>query len=176
MMNLECYRLHEDVTLPSLATMGSACFDIFAYIQNNIPITVYDMNNIETKRQPEWYDKEYGPRVHFRINVGDRVLIPTGIIFRIPFGCSLRLHTRSSTSLKKGLIMPNGEGIIDSDYYHQTYVMLYNASADTVYIEDNERIAQGEITQNERVEINETFQEPKQTTERAGGFGSTGVK
>ena len=33
--------------------------------------------------------------------------------------------------------MPNGEGIIDSDYYHQTYVMLYNASADTVYIEDN---------------------------------------
>jgi dUTP pyrophosphatase len=78
--------------------------------------------------------------------------------------------------LKKGLIMPNGEGIIDSDYYHQTYVMLYNASADAVYIMDNERIAQGEIVENVYTEINETFQKIEQTTDRSGGFGSTGVK
>jgi dUTP pyrophosphatase len=176
MMSLSCYRIHDDVTLPKLATIGSACFDIFSYIKPSVPITVYDMSNKKVDRKPEYYDVEYNPKVRLRIDPGDRVLIPTGIIFNIPFGSSLRLHTRSSISLKKGLIMPNGEGIIDSDYYHQTYVMLYNASADTIYIEDNERIAQGEIVENNYTEINETFQKPEQTTDRAGGFGSTGVK
>ncbi len=88
----------------------------------------------------------------------------------------MRLHTRSSISLKKGLIMTNGEGIIDSDYHHETFVMLYNASADTVYIEDNERVAQGELLENNFVDVWETFEKPEQTTERVGGFGSTGVK
>lgn len=185
-MNLSCYRIHDDVTLPKLATIGSACFDIFSYIKPSVPITVYDMSNKKMEREPEYADvpkvEMFGirfdkhPKIIFRMFPGDRVLIPTGIIFNIPFGSSLRLHTRSSISLKKGLIMPNGEGIIDSDYYHQTYVMLYNASADTVHIEDNERIAQGEIVENTYTEINETFQKPEQTTDRSGGFGSTGVK
>ena len=72
--------------------------------------------------------------------------------------------------------MTNGEGIIDSDYHDETFVMLYNASADTVYIEDNERVAQGELLENNFVDVWETFEQPGQTTERVGGFGSTGVK
>ena len=72
--------------------------------------------------------------------------------------------------------MTNGEGIIDSDYHHETFVMLHNASADTVYIEDNERVAQGELVENNFVDVWETFEQPEQTTERVGGFGSTGVK
>ena len=175
MIKLDCYRLHDDVTLPTLATIGSACFDIFSYIEPDVPITVYDMSNKKVERKPEYYNKEHGPAIHFRIDPGDRVLIPTGIIFKIPFGSSLRLHTRSSISLKKGLIMPNGEGIIDSDYHHETFIMLYNASADTVYIEDNERIAQAEMVANEHTDIWETFEKPEKTTERVGCFGSTGV-
>ena len=175
-MILDCYRLHEDVTLPKAATVGSACFDIFAYIKQDEPITIYDMSNKKTKRMAEYYDIEHNPKLCFRIEPADRVLIPTGIIFKIPFGYSMRLHPRSSTSLKKGLVMPNGEGIIDSDYYHETFVMLYNASADTVIIQQNERIAQGEITETNYCDINETLQKPEQTTQRVGGFGSTGVK
>ena len=175
-MNLECYRLHDDVTIPQIATLGSACFDVHAYIHPNNPVTVYNMENKKIKREPEWYDKEQSPKVRLVVEPGDRVLVPTGIIFKIPHGVSLRLHTRSSISLKKGLIMPNGEGIIDSDYYHETFVMLYNASADTVYILDNERVAQGELVENNPIDISETFQQPEQTTERVGGFGSTGVK
>ena len=88
----------------------------------------------------------------------------------------MRLHTRSSTSLKKGLTMPNGEGIIDSDYYHQTYMMLYNASADVVRIYHGDRIAQGELVENVKTELVETMVMPEQSTSRVGGFGSTGVK
>jgi len=174
-MILDCYRLHEDVTLPRAATVGSACFDIFAYIRHDVPITVYDMSNKKTKRMPEWHDKEHNPKLYFRIEPADRVLIPTGIIFKIPFGCSMRLHPRSSISLKKGLIMPHGEGIIDSDYYHETFVILLNTSADAVLIKGNERIAQGEIMATEYCDINETFSKPQQITNRSGGFGSTGV-
>ena len=72
--------------------------------------------------------------------------------------------------------MPNGEGIIDSDYYHQTFVMLYNSSADEVFIEDGERIAQGELIKNYDYTIEETEDVPEQKTSRVGGFGSTGVK
>jgi dUTP pyrophosphatase len=71
--------------------------------------------------------------------------------------------------------MPNGEGIIDSDYYHQTFVMLYNASADEVLIKNGERIAQCELIKTNVYEIEETKNVPEQTTNRVGGFGSTGV-
>ena len=168
MMRLECYRIHEDATLPKIATQGSACFDVHAYIKPTIPVTVYGMDNKKEEVLP------LDGRIP--LEPGDRVLVPTGIIFKIPFGVSMRLHTRSSISLKKGLIMTNGEGIIDSDYHHETFVMLYNASADTVYIEDNERVAQGELLENNFVDVWETFEQPGQTTERVGGFGSTGVK
>ena len=72
--------------------------------------------------------------------------------------------------------MPNGEGIIDSDYYHQTYMMLYNASADEVRIYHGDRIAQGELVENVKTELVETMDMPEQSTSRVGGFGSTGVK
>jgi|TARA_R110002096_G_scaffold131222_3_gene280926 dUTP pyrophosphatase len=168
MIRLECYRIHEDATLPQIATIGSACFDVHAYIKPTIPVIVYGMNNKKAELLP------LDGRI--ALNPGERVLVPTGLIFRIPFGISMRLHARSSVSLKKGLIMPNGEGIIDSDYHHETFVMLYNASADTVYIEDNERVAQGELVENNPADVWETFEKPGQTTERVGGFGSTGIK
>ena len=171
-MKLDCYRLHHDVTLPQIATIGSACFDIFAHIKDNTPITVYDMSNKKTERNPEWYDSN----LCFRIHPADRVLIPTGIVFKIPFGYSMRLHTRSSLSLKYGLVMPNGEGIIDSDYYHETFIMLLNTSADDVLLKTHERIAQGEMVECEHYDINETFQKPEQITSRVGGFGSTGTE
>jgi dUTP pyrophosphatase len=173
--NLDCYRLYDDATLPEKATAGSACFDISSYLREDVLVTVYDMSNAKIERTPEYHTIDGKEKLCLRLDPADRVLVPTGIIFKIPFGYSMRLHTRSSVSLKKGIIMPNGEGIIDSDYYHQTYVMLLNASADTAYISDKERIAQGELVQTEYYTIEETLQKPEQVTERAGGFGSTGV-
>jgi dUTP pyrophosphatase len=129
------------------------------------------MGNKKVSIAPEPPDE-----IAIRIRPGDRVLVPTGLILDIPEGHSVRLHTRSSISLKKGLIMPNGEGIIDSDYYHQTFVMLYNASADEVLIENGERIAQGELVKTLSYSIEETKDVPEQKTDRVGGFGSTGVK
>ena len=175
-MLLECYKLYDDVKLPKLATFGSACFDIFAHLIEDKPISLYEMSNKKVKRTPEWRETEDGESLQVYLDPADRILVPTGIIFNIPCGHSVRIHPRSSISLKKGLMMPNGEGIIDYDYYHQTYVMLINSSADTVYIEHGERVAQGELIRTKNYELKETFSEPKQITDRVGGFGSTGIK
>ena len=175
-MKLKYYKMREMVKSPKFGTEGSACFDICAFLEEGMEITVYRMNNLKVKVRPEWYDVEHNPKLRFRIAPADRVLVPTGLIFDIPDGHSVRLHTRSSVSLKKGLTMPNGEGIIDSDYYHQTFVMLYNAGADEVLIEDGERIAQGELIKNYDYTIEETEDVPEQKTSRVGGFGSTGVR
>ena len=171
-MKLKYYKLHNEVIDPHFATDGSACFDIHAYLDN--PVTVYRMDNHKQKLNPEtiqWSDIE---ELAISIAPADRVLVPTGLVFDIPEGYSLRLHPRSSISLKKGLIMPNGEGIVDSDYYHETFIMLYNASADEVRIKHGERIAQGELIKTLDYSIEESIIVPEQKTNRVGGFGSTG--
>jgi dUTP pyrophosphatase len=175
MKKLKYYKIHDDVVDPYFATKGSACFDICAYITET-PITVYKMENLKEKIIPENSRLFKEQELQISLSPADRVLVPTGLFFDIPDGYSVRLHTRSSISLKRGLIMPNGEGIIDSDYYNETFIMLYNSSADNIYIENGERIAQGELIKSLDFSLESVIIPPKQITNRVGGFGSTGVK
>ena len=61
----------------------------------------------------------------------------------------LKVYTRSSIGMKKGLKMTNGVGIIDSDYYGNSdndgniLIELENTSDKPQSIEVGERIAQG---------------------------------
>ena len=174
MNKLKYFKLHDDAKDPKFATDGSACFDICAYIHK--PVTVHKMENYKEQIHPEriqWSDIE---ELTIEIAPADRILIPTGLVFDIPEGYSIRIHPRSSISLKKGLSLTNGEGIIDSDYYHETFIMFTNTSADEVRITHGERIAQGELVQKENYILEETLRQPEQTTQRVGGFGSTGTE
>jgi len=182
--DLKYYKKHETVMDPIFATDQSACFDLHAHFSESIRVgvpaprvVVYTMENKKEERECTMKAKTNSTfAVGIDILPAERVLVPTGLIFNIPENHSVRLHTRSSVSLKRGLIMPNGEGIIDSDYYHEVFVMLYNASADTVRIEHGERICQGELVSRLSYSLEETPILPEQTTNRVGGFGSTGVK
>ena len=174
MKKLKYYKLHNEVLDPHFATDGSACFDIHAYLDN--PVTVYRMNNNKEQQNPEtvqWSDIE---ELQLSIAPADRVLVPTGLVFDIPEGYSVRLHPRSSISLKRGLTLTNGEGIIDSDYYHETFIMFTNTSADEVRIKHGERIAQGELVKTLDYSLEESIIVPEQKTNRIGGFGSTGTE
>ena len=174
MKKLKYFKLHDDVADPKFATDGSACFDIHAYLYK--PVTVHKMENYKEQIYPEavqWSDIE---ELQISISPGDRVLVPTGLVFDIPEGYSLRIHPRSSISLKKGLSLTNGEGIVDSDYYHEAFIMFTNTSADEVRLVHGERIAQGELVKKEIYTLEQTITQPTQTTQRVGGFGSTGVK
>lgn len=102
--------------------------------------------------------------------------IPTGLIISTPSGYFLAIINRSSTPQKKGLSMPNGVGVIDSDYCGETdeiKVLMYNFTDQPVLIEKGERIAQGLFLKVDQGEWEET--ETMNANSR-GGFGSTGEK
>jgi len=187
MSKLSYFKLYEDVKAPEFATSGSACFDIYSYFGNKEEyvhgnpkpkVVVYTMGNKKEEREVKiWADDRTSGNFYMGVELfpAERMLVPTGLIFDIPEGYSVRIHPRSSISLKQGLMLGNAEGVIDSDYYHQTFVMLFNSSADTIRIRHDERIAQGELIKTLDYFIEETTIQPEQNTSRVGGFGSTGV-
>jgi dUTP pyrophosphatase len=154
--------------VPTYGTEKSACFDLYACIDQ--PIKVYSFNGLKYEQIPQETDK------FVVIHTNERMLVPTGFIFGIPDGYSLRIHPRSGIAFKNGVTVGNCEGIIDCDYPEQTYVMLTNISDVPFKIEHGMRIAQGEIVKDERVdEFVKVDYNPAVKTDRISGVGSTGV-
>lgn len=102
------------------------------------------------------------------------VLVPTGIKAKLERDQVLILANRSSNALKRGLIVPNGVGVIDADYYNnpdnegEIMGMFINAGDKDYTIKQGDRIMQGIITAYSTVEGDKPA-----TIERKGGFGST---
>ena len=100
-------------------------------------------------------------------------LVPTGIKCKLEPGTYLELSARSSTPLKNWLILSNGVGIIDADYYNNPdneghiYLQFINLSSVDIKIKKGEAIGQAII---HRYEITE---DDAADGERVGGFGST---
>jgi dUTP pyrophosphatase len=173
MVMLKAYKLYPDVQIPKHATVQAACFDVRAYLgQPLYEVAGFCANNKECKSRI--FDTTEGSR-YIKIDPGQRLLIPTGIIFDIPEGYSVRIHARSGLALKQGMVMANSQGIIDSDYVEESKIMLLNISTDLGYIYHGDRIAQAELVRCEQYNIMETTERPTQKTDRNGGFGSTGV-
>lgn len=167
MGKLEIFRTHSSIHLPSFATSQSACFDLAFNSAGKTSYRLYNKNNGHVER----------PFSNGRIHImpGERVLIPTGLIMDIPEGYSVRVHARSGTSLKQGLILVNSEGIIDSDYIDEVFVLITNVSDNGQFINPGDRIAQAELVKQEQYEIIEKATKPFPKTTRNGGMGSTGV-
>jgi dUTP pyrophosphatase len=166
MTELKYYKMYDDVIDPNYATVDSACFDIRAYLKDDTRVKCYTPSNREIT-VAVFEDA-------LSIKPGDRMLIPTGLIFDIPKNHSVRIHVRSSVAFKQGLFLANAEGVIDSDYFHETFVMLVNTSMHTVVIRNGDRIAQGELVKIESNLLTRTLDKPEQSTDRVGGIGSTG--
>ena len=101
-------------------------------------------------------------------------LIPGNVIVRIPAGFFLMLTLRSSTPRRKGLLIPNGVGIIDQDYCgegDELQVQVFNFSEETAFVRRGERIAQGLFLPVMRV----SWREVEELGQGRGGFGSTGL-
>jgi len=169
---LKIYVMNENAEMPSFATEGSACFDIKACIQLGTEVTSYNTWNKKTKVVP----KVIAGVPSIQITPGDRALVPTGLIFDIPEKHVLKLYNRSSTGLKKGLMLPNSVGIIDSDYVEQSFIMLQNMSESLVVIQHGERLAQAMLEPVYDYSLMVSEEKPQQKTSRDGGFGSTGDK
>jgi dUTP pyrophosphatase len=164
------YKISDDVLDPIVATSSSACFDLHAYIPWKTEVKRYNKEN--EKETITSLNVDNGKIV---IRPGDRVLVPTGLIFDIPAQCSVRLHARSGLSLKQGLVLANSEGVIDEDYVDPVYAMITNISNVDVAVFNGDRICQAELVYQPNFALFSLQTSPAQKTDRDGGFGSTGV-
>jgi len=102
-------------------------------------------------------------------------MIKTGLAIAIPDGWEGQIRCRSSLG-KKGMIMPNGIGTIDSDYRGELMVLAtWIGEGDQFIVEKGERVAQLLFSRVPKVKFVERTFEELGTTERGkGGFGSSG--
>lgn len=101
-------------------------------------------------------------------------LIPLNLVVKIPEGYGLFLLPRSSTPIKKQLLIPNGVGIIDQDYCgeeDELKLQVLNFSKKEVLVERGERIAQCVIV---KIDQSQLLGVEKMSAKSRGGFGSTG--
>ncbi len=109
------------------------------------------------------------------IQPGEVKLIPTGLVIEVPHGHFLGVFARSSTPLKRGLMVANGVGVVDPDYsgpMDEVKIEVVNFTPTPVEVKKGDRIAQGVFIPCRQVEWVQV--EDIRATSR-GGFGATGT-
>ena len=100
-------------------------------------------------------------------------LVPTGIKCELNDNTYLELSVRSSCPLKYWLILANGVGIIDADYYNNPdneghiYFQVINLTTFDIQLKKGDKIGQGIIKPYLTTDDDNAF------GQRFGGFGST---
>lgn len=136
---------YEKHPLPKYATTESAGLDLRACIEKSTPI-----------------------------NPGFRFLCPTGLAVDLDdVNLALVLLPKSGLGHKKGLILGNSVGLVDSDYQKQVYVSLWNTGDEPFIVEPGIFIAQAVFIPIVRVSW-ELVDDFNREVNRTGGFGSTG--
>ena len=101
-------------------------------------------------------------------------LVGTGLVIAVPEGHFLGIFARSSTPLKRGLMVANGVGVVDADYCgpdDEVKIQLLNFTDATIQVRTGDRLAQGIVLPAPRVDWDEVTEMNVPTR---GGFGSTG--
>ncbi|MEY8766466.1 MULTISPECIES: dUTP diphosphatase [Francisella] len=148
-MNIELKILNKDIVkeVPEYGTEGSAAVDLRACISQ----------------------KEF-------LNPGECKLVGTGIAINIAnSGYAAMILPRSGLGHKKGLVLGNGTGLIDSDYQGELMVSCFNRSQEVIEIEPLMRFAQLVIVPVVQAKFDVVEDFSQQTVRAAGGFGHTGV-
>jgi len=158
--------LSADVLLPKRATSESAGYDLSAHLPGGAV-------RVSIAGQEEMRDvAAVGGRGSVTLAPGERALIPLGFKARIPAGYHGEVRPRSGAAFRKGIEIPNSPGTIDSDYNGEWMVPVKNGDSKPITIEHGERIAQVVFVPHVSAEFERG--EVGRTTERDGGFGSTG--
>lgn len=142
--------IEEDIKLPERSTEASAGYDFYAIEDITIPSTSNEEEEFEVK------------------------LVRTGIKAQMPTDVVLNLYSRSSMAIKNGIILVNGVGVIDSDYYGnesndgEIAFAYLNVTGKPYEIKKGDKIGQG-VFQKYLVTTNDDAKGI-----RTGGVGSTG--
>lgn len=159
--------LHDDAQPPRRATAGSAGYDLCAYLRGRT-VRCSDVAHTWDVANPR-----DGDEVALTLGPGEMALVPLGFKARLPHGIEAQIRPRSGTSFKKGLQIPNAPGTIDCDYPDEWMVIVRNGAPVPIRVVHGERIAQMVLARFETADIE--FGRVGVSTDRLGGFGSTGL-
>jgi dUTP pyrophosphatase len=160
-------RLHDAVEIPARATTHSAGYDLKAFLLGNpsIKLSLFGRQYEGTPRPTEG-------GAELELLPGERAIVPLGFRATLPAGYEAQIRPRSGTSFKTSLAIANSPGTIDPDYNGEWGVLVRNDGPTPIFISHGERIAQMVIA---KYEVLDFEAGPVQrTTDRDGGFGSTG--
>lgn len=153
--------LYPGVIPPEPSTAEAAGLDAVAHLEGR-EVTIYVGDSGLVQSGPE-----------LLLWRGWRAAVPLGFKARLPRGYEMQVRSRSGLALKKGLVVLNAPGTIDSDYPGEWAVILHNTTDSLVKIAHGERIAQLVLAPTYRLDWREGS--VSQVSDRTGGFGSTGV-
>lgn len=169
---------NEDLVMPERKTSQSAGYDLAAaqdYIIPSIFQLAAEAENYCQIPEDEYLSLEQMAEITKAINYRP-TLISTGVKCKLDPGTFLQLSIRSSTPLKYWIVLGNGVGIIDADYYNnpdnegEIFLQVYNLSPFHIQIKKGEIIGQGIIMPYG------VTSDDKACGDRVGGFGSTTAK
>lgn len=116
---------------------------------------------------------------HFQIGPYSRILIPSGLHFKLPEGTALIAFNKSGVATKRSLVV--GACVVDADYEGECHISLINTSNSRVEIARGEKIVQFLLLDvnydipNECSSLDELYH-ASTSVRGSGGFGSTGDK
>ena len=160
--------LHADVRAPRRGTAGSAGYDLPAYLSARSVRVFRDgaMSERPCAEAAGTYTLTLAP--------GEKALVPLGFKARLPAGYEAQIRPRSGTSVKTDLVIANAPGTVDADYPDEWCVPVKNGGAAPLVITHGERIAQMVLAKYEVLDFSPGI--VAKSTDRAGGFGSTGTE
>lgn len=108
------------------------------------------------------------------LSAGETILLDSGVAIHIKDkNLAALILPRSGLGHRKGIVLGNLVGLIDSDYQGNLYFSCWNRSQDDFIIHPGDRIAQLIFipTMQAKFDLVDAFEK----SNRNGGFGSTGV-
>ncbi|WP_124057919.1 dUTP diphosphatase [Vaginisenegalia massiliensis] len=169
---------NQEIELPQRATKQAAGYDLQAAETVILPSFWPKLFTFLAQELKQWIFASQNTQAE-RLAVDKAtllkpILVPTGIKAYMPEDEYLQLVNRSSNPLKRFLILPNGIGVIDADYYDNPsneghiYVQLLNFGLFDQTIHKGDRIAQAIF-----LPFLKADNDQGGLIQRSGGFGSS---
>lgn len=160
--------LYPGVRPPQRGTAGSAGYDLAAHLASRVVRIFRD----GVMRDRLAMENDSGAFC-LTLAPGEKALVPLGFKARLPEGFEAGIRPRSGTSVRTDLVIVNAPGTVDADYPDEWCVPVKNGGTAPLVITHGERIAQMIVARFEVMEFMDGT--VAKSTERAGGFGSTGT-
>lgn len=173
----------DDSFIPTRGTKGSCGYDLKAAKDTVIP-SIFNIIKSITHCENDIYSNVGLPPYTLseidnilKTYKGRATIVPTGLKCSFPINYKCGIYSRSSMPYKHLLMIVNGPGTIDADYYNNPDneghigVMFINLSPFDILIKKGDKIAQAIFTPYSR-----SWHESGIDIIREGGYGSTGKR